>query len=133
MFRTFFGRHKKPHIDNIRELIDDNFSPIASYGEAKEDPSGYAVMHGDDGGQIYLTVPLSRIKASQEELADLLRRIDAKEWNDPRTRLLYYEHGSVGQEISGGMGGGILTDGLWLHPALKTRQLDVEHALNMKS
>jgi len=120
------------HIDNIRELIDDDFLPIASFNEAKQDPWSYAVMHGDEGGQIYLTVPLSRIGASEEELEHLLQTIDTQLWNDPRGRSLYYEHGSVGQEISGGMGGGVLTDGLWLHPALNTKRLDIERALHLK-
>jgi len=36
---------------------------------------------------------------------------------------LYYEIAPVGSGITGGSGGGVVTDSLWLHPVLETKGL----------
>ncbi|MDO8584032.1 MAG: hypothetical protein Q7R83_02525 [bacterium] len=82
----------------------------------------WLVMQGDYGGQIYLTVPLSHIDLKQAELDDLLRMLDHRSWKGNRgdgAGAYLWSPSVVGfdpcEGISGGMGGGRLTDGLWLH------------------
>ena len=36
---------------------------------------------------------------------------------------LFYERAPTGASIAGGTGGGILTDGVWLHPELEAKGL----------
>ena len=57
---------------------------------------------------------------------------DAMYWNDHRLAHLIYEIVSIGGTVAGGMGGGRVVDGLWLHPKVEelgVRQ-DIEQVLN---
>ena len=102
------------------------------------DPQNWwLVMEGDWGGQLYLTVPLTRLgpKANPEQL---LLELDKKAWEcneGDGTRMYLYSPSAMWKQmeadddpdeedpwspedaycISGGMGGGFCHDGLWLH------------------
>ena len=82
---------------------------------------GTVVLEGDDGGQIYLTCPALLVKCGEEGLRRLLSYLDSLEWRDPSMAHIWYEKHPTGGGISGGMGGGIVTEGLWIHPRLEER------------
>ncbi len=133
MFANLFRKKKNlPPIQNVRSLTDNGFEPIESYLSAKKVEGAYVVMHGDDGGQVYLTVPLANVRASEKNLEKLLAEIDSHAWNDPRTRLLYYEKGFSGKKLVGGMGGGQMQDNLWVHPKLEELRSYIDERLNTK-
>ncbi len=85
--------------------------------------SKWFILEGDWGGQIYLTIPIAKTTAERAQQA--LRIIDAVEWscNERRGASFYTQDGQPGDGVWGGMGGGLLTEGLWTHhhlnPALK--------------
>jgi hypothetical protein len=75
----------------------------------------YLVLSGDYGGQIYLTVPW-KLVGPKGKIASLLERMDRCRWcNERGTYIQIYSAKGKEKGIPGGMGGGELTDGLWLH------------------
>ena len=110
----------------------DNTLPY-SYAEAHADKMCYLIMEGDDGGQIFLTVPVNITNTNEENLSALLKEIDERTWNNPRTRSMYYIHGNDGKEIAGGMDGGLLRTGLWVHPTLNGLREYIAEKLGMNS
>jgi hypothetical protein len=80
-------------------------------------------MEGDYGGSIYLTCPARLVHCDEPTLRQLLHDLDKHDWNDLDGVGLYYEVAPVGSGVTGGTGGGVVTDGLWLHPDLETKGL----------
>ena len=76
------------------------------------------VMQGGDGAQIYLTAPTKYVACDEEALRSLLNALDAVELNDPTQATLTFELAPIGSGVYGGMGGGSVIDGVWLHPRL---------------
>ena len=87
-----------------------------SWAEARTDPDAAIVISGDDGGTIYLTVPLRLTRCSAEPLAQLAAELDALVWDDPSMLEITVEHLPVGSGVAGGTGGGLVIDDVWLHP-----------------
>ena len=53
-------------------------------------------------------------------------------WSDRRGARIVYEVVPIGKHVAGGMGGGQVVDGLWLHPrveALQARE-DIQQVLD---
>ena len=101
----------------MAEAAGEEYCPLRSLAEAQQVPDGRVIMEGDWGGQVYLTCPASMVSCSQEVLHRLLLDVDARCWecNEGGGAGLYFERKPVGTGVGGGMGGGIVTDGLWLH------------------
>ncbi|MCU6792613.1 hypothetical protein OB236_10825 [Paenibacillus sp. WQ 127069] len=98
-------------LNEVNGLSNEIF--IKDFQEAKETGHSYVIMEGDWGGQIYLSCPMSLVECSEEELQTLLIDLDKVAWgcNDVYGRGLYYEiHFS-----EEGIGGGMITDTLWVH------------------
>jgi hypothetical protein len=98
------------------------YRSIATYEEACANPNGYAILQGDDGGTVYLTVPLYDVRCGEGGLRELLLEIDSIVWKDPSMAIVYYEECVVGQGIPGGMGGGLADSKLWVHPTLAEKR-----------
>lgn len=98
---------------NIREL-----TKFGSFDEAKKASDGTVVLTGDHGGQIYLTCPAKYIKCGEETLKNLLKEIDDIEWgcDEFGSAEIDYRRAKPCDGICGGMGGGVVEDGLWIHP-----------------
>jgi len=93
-------------------------------------PDGIVVLEGDHGGQIYVVAPAREVHCSEEVLGHLLADIDEAQWDDEEGARVYYERHAPGASISGGMGGGVVTDAIWVHPklsALRASILEVLH------
>lgn len=97
-----------------------------SLSEARSVEGMVAIMQGDDGGQIYFTCPARHIQCNDETLARLLVDLDALEWGDPDSAGLYFEKASPVGGVAGGMGGGVVRDGIWLHARLEHIRPKVE-------
>ena len=107
-------------------LADAHGTPYAalpSLKEARRVPDAAVVMEGDDGGSIYLTCPVRLVRCDEAALRQLLRDLDAHDWDDPEGAGLFYEVAPVGSGVAGGTGGGVVTDGVWLHPELEAKGL----------
>ena len=126
------------HHSPVRHILNEaNGKPnnifIDSFKNAKDIPSTYVIMEGDWGGQIYLTCPMKLVKCSEESLKILLDDLDVLAWecNDGEGKGLFYEIHHPGDGIGGGMGGGQVKEGLWIHNEFMDLNLfsDIEQVL----
>ena len=99
--------------DGIRYL-----APYTKLDDAIHDPNALLTMTADDGGTVMLTVPLALVDCSTGALRQLALDLDSIIWsnNDPTMVALYVEPAPADHSIPGGMGGGAVTEKLWLHP-----------------
>jgi len=99
------------------DLIDSLVN-LHSLDEARTMEHTAVVMQGDAGGQIYLTVPVKHVACDESALRGLLEALDALECKNPASSGLSFELAPIGSGIFGGMGGGLVIDGVWLHERL---------------
>jgi hypothetical protein len=115
------------HESAVRRMMAEaeggRYEAITSLDEAKASADAAVVMEGDYGGSIYLTCPARLVHCDEPTLRQLLRDLDEHDWSNPEGVGLYYEVAPVGSGIAGGSGGGVVTEGLWLHPDLEARGL----------
>jgi hypothetical protein len=97
--------------------------------EAARDPDGAVVFDGDDGGQIYAVARASFIRWSEAQLRNLLAELDGHGWQDPESMALHFESHPNGAVVSGGMGGGLATSEVWVHPQLQVSEAAVRAVL----
>ena len=104
--------------DEIRQLLGFD---VVSLEHAKI-LGAHLYMEGDWGGQIYLSIPARQVECDQATLNKLLAEIDFREWNcnDGDGGGIAYERQPRKENgIGGGMGGGEIEDGLWVHRTLE--------------
>lgn len=99
---------------------------------AREHPDSVVIFEGDDGGTIYLTIPAGRVACDEAALKKLLIDVDAMCWDDSSMVRIVYEAVPLGAAIAGGMGGGKVADGLWLHSEVEALGMrdDIQQVLN---
>lgn len=113
----------EPHERAIGKILADQgrmpYQPLRSLDEARAYPDAVVIAEGDSGGQVYFTCPVRLIRCTEAELMLLLEDVDAIQWGiDNGGAGLYYERLSVGDGVWGGMGGGMITEGVWVHDRL---------------
>jgi hypothetical protein len=94
--------------------------------DARQNPDATLVMEADTGGQILVTCPVRHIRASDavlnQLLCDLERLVSGfdslAESDQSYEAEMYYEVLPVGSGVAGGMGGGLVVDGVWVHREL---------------
>ncbi len=115
------------HESGVRSIIasakGQTYQALHSLEEAQNISDGVVIFEGDYGGTIYLTCPADKVKCSVETLKQLLADIDDCIWNNPHGAKVLYERHQIGSGIAGGMGGGIVTDGVWIHKELTEKDL----------
>lgn len=104
---------KKLGADLIDSLVN-----LHSLEEARTMEHTAVVMQGDAGAQIYLTVPVQHVACDENALLGLLEALDALECRNPASAALSFELAPIGSGVFGGMGGGLIIDGVWLHERL---------------
>lgn len=127
---NFEGYETLPdHESGVMRLISEAYGipyrPLRSLEEAKSYPDGVVILEGDCGGQIYVVCPASVVSCSESVRQELLRDIDRYGWDMMEMALIYYERLSVGSRVAGGMGGGLVTEGVWVHDQLIRLRLEV--------
>jgi len=108
------------HESGVRRLVADAagraYRAFRTLAEARADPDGIVVFEGDYGGQIYLVCPAAAVRCSEDDLGLLLRDLDSLEWDDAGGARVFFESLPRGSIVPGGMGGGRVEEGLWVHP-----------------
>jgi hypothetical protein len=94
------------------------YFPLRSLQEAQAHPDGAMIFEGDWGGQIYATCPAALIRCSEATLDLLLRDFDAIGWCDLEGARVCFERRAIGRGVAGGLGGGRIVDGVWVHPRM---------------
>ena len=93
--------------------------PIRSLREAQQHSDGIVVLVGDDGGQVYVVARASQIKCSEEALNVLLNDLDLEAgWQSDMSHV-WFDVANIGENVGGGMGGGIVTERFWVHHQLR--------------
>lgn len=115
------GPHSSPLRSLMGEATGAGYTSFASLPDAQHDPQGVVILEGDEGGQIYVVAPARLVACTEEVLAQLLVDLDEICWpgNDPGMRHLVYERVPEGEYVAGGMGGGEVTGGIWIHPRIE--------------
>lgn len=106
--------------------VGGDYVAFTSLAHAQQHSDAVAVLEGDDGGQIYVVVLASEVVCGQPTLEMLLRDLDAIAWpdNDANSAQVFFERRQVGEGIAGGMGGGVVMRGGWVHPEFVELGLD---------
>jgi Protein of unknown function (DUF4240) len=125
-------RHHSPLRSMMAQASGDAYTALTTLVAAREHPGSVVIFEGDDGGAVYLTIPMSQVTCDESALKQLLLDIDAMCWSDTRGARVVYEVIPVGAGVAGGMGGGRVVDGLWLHPRLEALGMreDIQQVLN---
>jgi hypothetical protein len=113
--------HERPVGRILADARGESYCALRSLEEAKQAPDGRVILEGDWGGQVYLTCPASLVKCGLDVLEQLLRDLDSRCWacNEGEGSGIYFERQPVGTGVWGGMGGGLITEGLWLHEKIE--------------
>jgi hypothetical protein len=119
----------------MSEVCNIEYKPIEDFEEALNTEDAVLVMEGDFGGQIYLTCPMKLVRCSEEALENLLTDLDDIAWhcNKGLGTGIYYEVRKPGDWISGGMGGGYVSDGLWVYPEFDDRENEIKDVIEGRS
>jgi len=138
IYRVRAGRRElvtgRPHESGLRGMMADagviEYSPLQSFEEASRVDDAVMVIEGDYGGQIHATAPIRLVACAQTRLDLLARELEAVAWPslpDADSVNVLYERLPVGALVAGGMGGGVITDGIWVHEEF--RQLGLAKAI----
>jgi len=119
------------HQSAVRALMTGtsrNYCPLTSLEAAKSYDDGVVILEGDDGGQIYVVCPAQIVNCSEHDLEGLLRRLDEIAWpgNPPNSANIFYERLPINSIVAGGQGGGLVTEGIWIHEDLRRQGLEAE-------
>jgi len=124
-----------PHHSAVRHMMGlahgESYDALASLSDAQKNPDSVLIMAADSGGQILLTCPVRYIVASEAVLLQLLCDLETITWGggdlaeslEPCDAQICYEILPIGAGVAGGMGGGLVVDGIWLHKELCDRGL----------
>jgi hypothetical protein len=120
-----FSKHQEPpeHGSVLRSVMSSALGvPYHSHhdlAEVKKDPLGVVILEADEGGQILVVARAGKVVCDEPVMTQLLMI-----WtNTPGPGATRIRPGSCTRAsaracIPGGMGGGLATDGIWVHPRL---------------
>lgn len=91
--------------------------------EARTNTLGAVVLEGDWGGQIFATCPARLVECDHDTLLRLTLDLDSVLWGEPDGASVRYEVRAVGSSVPGGMGGGEIVEGVWVHEEVRRRGL----------
>jgi hypothetical protein len=113
-------RHRSVLRELMTEAAGGAYVAFETLDKARADPGGAVILEGDDGGQIYVVAPAQQVVCSQANLTSLLHDLDRISWpgNDEDAARIVFERVAVGSGVAGGMGGGVVINGVRIRPQL---------------
>jgi len=87
--------------------------------EARGAGAAIVIIEGDYGGQIYLTAPIQYVGCTEARLPRLAKELELLCWRAGRGERVVFEPGLPGRRVAGGMGGGLVIDGVWVHEEIR--------------
>jgi hypothetical protein len=119
----------------ISQVCNTEYEPIEGFEGALNTQDAVLIMEGDWGGQIYLTCPMKLVHCSEGALENLLTDLDDIAWhcNEGLGTGIYYEVRKPGEWISGGLGGGYVSDTLWVYPEFDDRENEIKDVIEGRS
>jgi len=118
-------RRQLKHVYKVWISGKNPYAVTLAEARAYSGADAVAVLEGDHGGQTYVVCPVPLIHCDEATLKRLLLAIDAQEWpGQPEMAQLAFLRAAVGENFGGGMGGGLVTEGIWVHRRLRARGLE---------
>jgi hypothetical protein len=119
----------------VSQAHGETYKPLSNLNEAKKTENAVVILEGDWGGQIYLTCSLKLVHCDEQSLIELLDYLDQIAWdcNEGEGKGIYYEVKNPGEGISGGMGGGIVLNELWVHREFESIKSKIQNVIDGKS
>ena len=103
----------------MADAFGDGYTAFETIAAARDHQDGVVIFEGDYGGTIYLTIPVPQVACDEATLRQLLLDVDAMCWSNSSGARVVYEALPIGAGVAGGMGGGEVVDGLWLHSRIE--------------
>ena len=115
--------HHSPVNHIMAETSGEKYQPLQTLEEARVVSDGVVILEGDWGGSIFATCPVKYIKATHQEIETLCQSLEASFFPTNIKHHgggwgVFYQRKSPGDGVWGGMGGGLVIDGLWIHAKL---------------
>jgi hypothetical protein len=112
------------HESAVRAIMaEPRGQPYISYrtlAEARSAEAATVILEGDYGGQIYLTAPIQHVGCSEARLTLLANELELLCWSRTnKGERVVFEPGLPGCRVGGGMGGGLVIDGVWTHEEIR--------------
>ena len=105
----------------LAEVSGQSYRPLGSLKEAQACKDAVVILDSDYGGQVLMVCPAALVRCSEEDLKQLARMFGGDEGAS-----LSYQQLPVGAHVPGGMGGGLVTDDLWIHDDLRGSAYEVQ-------
>ena len=104
----------------LQRVTGTMYAPLRTLAEARAADDGVVVLEADWGGQILVVARAATVACDETVLGQLLLDLDELTWpgNELKGIALCFERVPVGAGIAGGMGGGRVTEDVWVHAEL---------------
>lgn len=106
--------HESPVRRMLAEMAGLPDRSLGSLKEAQASMDGVVILDSDYGGQVLMVCPARLVTGSEDDLRQL-----ACTFGGDEGAILSFEQLPVGARVPGGMGGGVVTDGIWIHETLR--------------
>jgi hypothetical protein len=108
--RSFLAESKGQVYRSFRTLAEAKAAPIAA-----------VIVEGDYGGQIFTTCPASLVGSTEERVRRLAEELETRTnaTTYAGSAQVLFEPIPVGGGVAGGMGGGIVVNGVWVHEEIR--------------
>lgn len=97
------------------------YRSFRTLGDAKAAPIAAVMIEGDYGGQIFATCPVRLVGCSEERLRSLAEELETRTnaTDYAGSAQTIFEPIPVAGRVAGGMGGGRVVDGVWVHEEIR--------------
>jgi hypothetical protein len=108
--RTFLAESKGRVYRSFRTLAEARDAPVAA-----------VIVEGDYGGQIFATCPASLVACTEERVRRLAEELETRvnATTYAGSAQVLFEPIPIGGGVAGGMGGGGVIDGVWVHEEIR--------------
>jgi hypothetical protein len=120
--KSLLGRsYESPLRSTVSQSREVPYLAFRTLGEAKDAAVAAVILEGDWGGQIFATCPAGLVRCTEERLRRLAGELETAihVMTFTGSAKVVFEPLPIGAEVAGGMGGGIITNGVWSHEQIR--------------